>query len=173
MWLKLDHKSRILLRVKRFEEKREADRKTGRGDEAEIEALKPKTKAKAKSQDPEEWTERQIQCAIASVLDKLGVLWLHVPNEGKRDRIQGARLRAMGLKSGVPDILILEPAPNKPDVRGVAIELKRRKGGRLSENQTKWLESLRRRGFHAVVCKGYHAAIKELEELGFLKKKGV
>ena len=169
----MDHKSRILLRVKRFEEKREADRKTGKGDHSVIEALKPKPKARPKSKDSEDWTERQIQCAIASVLDRLGVLWLHVPNEGKRDRIQGARLRAMGLKSGVPDILILESAPNKPNVRGVAIELKRKKGGRLSENQTNWLESLRRRGFHAVVCKGYQSAIKELEELGFLKEKGV
>lgn len=164
----MDQKSRTLLRIRRYEEKRERERLL-----TDAPQSKGVRKSKPRSDDPDEWTERQIQCAIASVLDKLGVLWLHVPNEGKRHRIQGARLRAMGLKPGVPDILILESAPSKTNVRGVAIELKRKRGGRLSENQTKWLESLRRRGFHAVVCKGYHAAIKELEELGFLKKKGV
>jgi len=170
VWLKLDYKSRILAAVERYEKKRDVDRKTGDNDEAVAEALRPKTKAKAKSKDPEDWTERQIQCAVASILDKLEVCWCHVPNEGKRDRITGARLRAAGLKSGVPDILIFDPAPNKPGTRGVAIELKRSKGGRVSEMQEAWLNRLSRRKWHTVVCRGYAETIKELEILGYLKR---
>ena len=166
----MPHKARILERVRRFEAKREEARKDGSGDEAEAEALRPKAKAKAKSKDPEAWTERQLQCAVASVLDKLGVCWCHVPNEGKRDRIAGARLRAAGMKAGVPDILIFDPAPNKPGTRGVAIELKRSKGGRVSETQEAWLDRLSRRKWHSVVCRGYAETIKELEVLGYLKR---
>ena len=129
---------------------------------------KGKRKSKPRSKNPEEWTEQQIQCAIAGVLDKLELLWCHVPNEGKRSVIAGARLRAAGMKPGVPDILIYDSPPNLPSVKGVAIELKRFKGGRLSENQKDWLDALSKRGWHTVVCKGYSATIKTLEELGFL-----
>jgi len=168
----MDYKSRILAAVTRYENKREADRKTGDNDEDLAEALKPKTKRKPKSKNTEEWTEAQIQRAIANILDRLGICWCHVPNEGKRNKIAGSLLRASGLKSGVPDILIFEPAPNMPTVRGVAIELKRSKGGRVSENQEKWLSKLDKLGWHTAVCKGYEQAIRELEELGFLKEQG-
>lgn len=81
-------------------------------------------------------------------------------------------LRAAGLKTGVPDILIFSQAPNKPEARGIAIELKRAKGGRLSESQRDWLHKLDKAcGWYTIVCEGYSETIRELEELGFLKKK--
>ena len=162
----MDHKSRIQLRIQRFEEKREKDRKAGEDPPPE------RKKGKPRSKNPDEWTEAQTQRAVANVLDRLRVCWCHVPNEGKRDKIAGNMLRAAGLKTGVPDILIFSQAPNKPEARGIAIELKRVKGGRVSENQHKWLKDLDNLGWHTAVCKGYSATIKELEELGFLKKKG-
>lgn len=33
-------------------------------------------------------------------------LLYHIPNEGKRTAITGARLKSMGLKSGVPDVCL-------------------------------------------------------------------
>tara|TARA_Y100000310_G_scaffold248472_1_gene254302 strand:+ start:38 stop:547 length:510 start_codon:yes stop_codon:yes gene_type:complete len=168
----MDYKSRILAAVKRYETKRDKDRKTGEGDDELIRATTTKKK-KPKSKDPDEWTERQIQTAIATILNKLNVVWCHVPNEGKRDVIAGSRLRAAGLKSGVPDILIFEPAPNMPAVRGVAIELKRKKGGRLSDKQREWLDNLKRIGWHTAVCKGYAETILELERLGYIHQQGV
>jgi hypothetical protein len=162
----MDHKSRIQLRIQRFEEKREKDRKAGEDPPPE------RKKGKPRSKNPDEWTEAQIQRAVANVLDRLNVCWCHVPNEGKRNKIAGNMLRAAGLKSGCPDILVFSRAPNKPNARGVAIELKRARGGRLSENQKVFLQSLEKCGWYTEVCHGYDAAIMSLEDLGFLKKKG-
>jgi hypothetical protein len=168
----MGHKARIWQAIARYENKREADRISGAGDEEAAAAMTPKKPKRGKSSSPGEWTEHQAQCAIASLLNRLGLLWCHVPNEGKRSAVAGARLRAAGLKSGCPDILLFSPAPNKPEARGVAIELKREKGGRISEAQKEWIWRLNEAGWYATVCHGYDAAINELEELGYIKNKG-
>ncbi len=41
-------------------------------------------------------------------------LIFHIPNEGKRSRITGARLKAEGLKSGVPDFVSACPKQRIP-----------------------------------------------------------
>lgn len=63
-------------------------------------------------------------------------LMLHVPNGGKRNAAEAARLKAQGVKPGVPDIFLPIPRQGK---HGLWIELKRREGGRLSEHQTEWI----------------------------------
>lgn len=87
-------------------------------------------------------------------------LMYHVPNEGKRTGATGARMRAEGLRPGVPDICL-------PVARGgyhaLYIELKRLRGGRLSEDQRAWLSALSTAGNKAVVCRGWEAARKEIE----------
>lgn len=57
-------------------------------------------------------------------------LLYHVPNGGSRNRIEAARLQAQGVKAGVPD-LCLPVARGK--YHGLYIELKRTRGGRISE----------------------------------------
>ena len=47
---------------------------------------------------------------------------------------------------------------------GLAIELKKDKGGRVSTSQKEWLKSLEMRGFKATVAKGFDEAVKLLEE---------
>lgn len=78
-------------------------------------------------------TEDQEQRIVAQFLDLLGFRWTHCPNEGKRNVVNGARLKASGMKKGCPDILIFDPIPDSEWV-GVAIELKRSKGGKLSRS---------------------------------------
>tara|TARA_R100000365_G_C2740408_1_gene69136 strand:+ start:27 stop:524 length:498 start_codon:yes stop_codon:yes gene_type:complete len=165
----MDRKASTLRALSRYENKREADRISGAGDEEAAAALTPKKPRRAKSSDPNAWTEHQVQCSIAVVLNRLGLLWCHVPNEGKRSVVAGSRLRAAGLKSGVPDILIFSSAPNKPEAHGVAIELKRKKGGRLSETQKDWLRRLEDAGWYAVVCHGYDETMDEIKKLGYIK----
>ena len=134
----------------------------------------PKKKRRAKSDIP---TEREEQVRLAKYLDSLGLLWCHVPNEGhggrgKGAQIKGARLRAEGLKSGVPDVLIFNQCSvisDKEELHrsGCAIELKRQKGGRVSAAQKEWLEGLRRAGWVAEVCNGFEEAQKLIKELGY------
>lgn len=92
-------------------------------------------------------------------------LLYHIPNEGQRSKVTGARLRAQGLKKGVPDICL--PVPS---VRYTAlyIEMKRRTGGKVSEDQRGWIAALNRVGCRAVVCHGWDEAREEIERyLGY------
>ena len=88
-------------------------------------------------------------------------LLYHVPNEGKRRRANGARLKAEGLRAGVPDIN-LDVA--RGEYHGLRIEMKRRRGGRVSPEQAAWLEALREQGYAAVVAYGWEEAADAIEK---------
>ena len=94
-------------------------------------------------------------------------LMYHVPNGGKRSKSEAARFRAMGVKSGVPDIFL--PVKEKtrvadnssirePLYNGLYIELKRQRGGTVSVTQKQWIANLRQAGYAVEVCKGWEAA---------------
>jgi glutamate synthase domain-containing protein 2 len=112
-------------------------------------------------------TEHQETAAVIQRANLARGLWpelallFHVPNEAKRSRSVAARLKAEGMKSGVPDLIL-------PVARGVyhglAIEMKRAKGGKLSDNQSEWIQSLRREGWLAVVCEGQDVAWEVIEQ---------
>jgi hypothetical protein len=87
-------------------------------------------------------------------------LLYHIPNGGGRNLIEAAHLKAQGVKPGVPDICL--PVPS---VRYTAlyIELKRRKGGVVSDAQRGWIAALNRVGCRAVVCHGWDEAREEIE----------
>ena len=78
----------------------------------------------------------------------------HVPNEGKRKPWTGARMKAEGLKKGVPDICL--PVPRN-GYHGLYIEMKSA-GGKLRKEQKEWLERLGRNGYLAVTCHGFEEA---------------
>ena len=60
----------------------------------------------------------------------------HIPNGGHRHKATAGRLRAEGVKSGVPDICL--PVPRGP-YHGLYIEMKRMRGNDTSETQDDWL----------------------------------
>lgn len=80
----------------------------------------------------------------------------HIPNEGKRSRKNGARLKAEGLKSGVPDICL--PVA-RGGHHGLYIELKRRKDSEVTKEQLEWIADLVAQGYVAAVCRGCDEAI--------------
>ncbi len=84
----------------------------------------------------------------------------HIPNGGSRHKAEAARLKAQGVKAGVPDLCI-------PVARGgyhsLYVEMKAGKG-RVSQKQREWLELLSGQGMRAVVCYGADEAIKAIEE---------
>lgn len=84
-------------------------------------------------------------------------LLYHIPNEGKRSHKTGARMKAEGLKSGVPDICL--PVA-RGGHHGLYIELKRVKNSRVTVAQMAWIEALTRQGYVAAVCRGADEAIE-------------
>lgn len=82
--------------------------------------------------------------------------WMYAcPNGGQRAITTAKRLKATGVKAGVPDIYL--PAVRLP-YHGLYIEMKRTKRGVLSDNQKKWIAGLTGLGYYCAVCKGWQEA---------------
>jgi hypothetical protein len=105
-------------------------------------------------------TEHEEQKVVAEYLDMTGVLWYAVPNGSLRNVVVAKKLKAEGVKPGVPDIVIAEPSGG---YHGLYVELKRKKGGCISGNQKKWIDKLGSRGYLAVVCRGADEAISVID----------
>ena len=87
-------------------------------------------------------------------------LMYHVPNEGKRSAVTGARMKQAGLKSGVPDVCL--PTAHGGYV-GLYIEMKV-KPNKPTENQKQWLRALREAGHFTAVCYTWEEAKNLIEE---------
>jgi len=94
------------------------------------------------------YPEDDLQMAAARYLDLIGAKWFHVANERKTTRQAGQRLKKKGVKSGIPDIIILD---QKKGFTGLVIELKI-KGNYTTENQKKWLKTFKGLNYMAVVA---------------------
>ena len=77
-------------------------------------------------------TEHQIHCAIVALLNaraRESVIWFHPANGEARSAITGARLKRMGVKKGVPDLVFVFREGG-----ALFMEIKR-EGARLSPEQ--------------------------------------
>lgn len=79
----------------------------------------------------------------------------HIPNGGSRNAIEARHLKEQGVKPGIPDIFL--PVA-RGGYHGLYIEMKRRKGGRVSIEQKKMLLALRAQGYRVEVCRGWEEA---------------
>lgn len=95
------------------------------------------------------WAERE-----AEGRPELGLLFA-VPNGGRRDAVTGARLKAEGVRAGVPDVVL--PVARQ-GYHGLFIELKADARKRASKEQAEWLVKLESQGYLAVLCHGMEAA---------------
>lgn len=86
-------------------------------------------------------------------------LMYHIPNGGSRNKLEAANLQKQGVKPGVPDICL--PVP-RGKYHGLYIELKRTQGGKLSENQKRWLKMLAAQGHKSLCCEGWKEAAREI-----------
>lgn len=87
-------------------------------------------------------------------------LMYHVPNGGKRSKAEAGIFRAMGVKPGVPDVML--PVARQ-GYHGLYIEMKRTEGGRVSAEQRQWLDALAEQGYKTEVAYGWEQARKILE----------
>lgn len=78
----------------------------------------------------------------------------HIPNGGHRAISVAKKLKAEGVKAGVPDLFI-------PAWR-IWIEMKRTKGGNVSKEQEEWADYLRGGGYVVIIAAGARDASLQL-----------
>lgn len=83
-----------------------------------------------------------------------------IPNGGQRHKAVAARMKAEGVRAGVPDICL--PVA-RAGFHGLYLELKT-SAGTVSNAQREWLRALARQGYRAEVCKGWLAAKAVIED---------
>ena len=106
-------------------------------------------------------TEEQEQAAVmewAMLMEKqlpeLALLF-HIPNGADRHPAVAAKLKRQGVKAGVPDLFL--PVA-RGGFHGLWVEMKRQKGGRLSDEQKAWMDALNAEHYLAVRADGAEAA---------------
>jgi len=109
--------------------------------------------------------EQQIHRAVAQHLRARGVpglVWWHTPNGGTRGKVEGAILKAMGVRAGVSDFIFVHQG------KIYALELKA-DGGRASEAQMKFLHDIDAAGAFTAMPTGLDAALATIEAWGLVK----
>lgn len=102
-----------------------------------------------------------------------GLKFTHVKNETGRSA-RGSKVRNWkavfdyqdGVSPGFPDFVVILPD------RVICIELKRTKGGVVSQSQVDWLEALNEAGMGAYVCRGADEGIALIEKL-YPQRRGI
>jgi hypothetical protein len=115
-----------------------------------------------------DWKRRE------SGLEAYGLeLIIHIPNGGLRSKSEAARLKAMGVLPGVSDLFLPVMAMDDQGETygGLWIEMKGEKG-RVGVEQEKWIETMRRRGYRAVVAFGADEAIRAIAEYVGIRHAG-
>jgi hypothetical protein len=127
----------------------------------------PPKRPRRRRQEPGVPSEEAEQLELAYWLDAREVLWAHIPNGGFRHVTTAVRLKRLGVKPGVPDVLVFTPPPAYPSARGAAVELKRVNVRRASPLQQEWLVAMGAVGWCVKVCSGSQEAIAWLLSLGY------
>ena len=107
-------------------------------------------------------TEHAMQCAVIKACrylerDHPEVKYLFaIPNGGARHPAVAAKLKAEGVRRGIPDLFLPLPIPGAS--AGLWIEMKA-PGGRVTQNQDDYLRFLSEVGFTTEVCYSAQAAV--------------
>ena len=131
--------------------------------------------------------EDRLQIAVATYLDLLSrtkkFRWFHPANERKTKLIQkkngkfwtpeGTKLKAMGVKPGVPDVMIFKPkwkliGNDQVRISGLAIELKavyaNKKKNYPTPQQKEWMQYLEQVGWEVHVAYDFDTVKKIVDE---------
>lgn len=110
-------------------------------------------------------TEEAIHRAIVAhvaVRARPGVVYWHTPNGEARGPGLGGKLKALGTRAGMPDLMLLSGG------RLYALELKRERG-RLTDHQRRALSELEAAGAVTAVAYGLDDALGRLTSWGLLR----
>ena len=105
-------------------------------------------------------TEDEEQKALVEYCDLRGYPRFRIPNETfTRSWSQKRKNKALGVSAGVPDLGVIV------NNRLIFIELKRTKGGVVSDYQKAWIAHLEAANVPVRVCKGFDEAKAFIDEI--------
>lgn len=108
-------------------------------------------------------TEHEEQCLLIKWFDlqHRDKILFAIPNGGQRNLLVAKKLKAEGVRAGVPDLFLAYPTS---EWNGMFIEMKREKGGTVSQAQRLMMSSLMDYGYKCVVCHGFDEAKEEIKK---------
>lgn len=115
-----------------------------------------------------EWRDRAVNdCPELSLL-------YHIPNGGRRDSGEAARLKAEGVAAGVPDLHLPVPRYSAAEPYSKLLYLSfyceaKRLDGRLTESQRYWFRALRQQGHMVIVGFGWRHIAEQV--LSYLRRE--
>lgn len=115
-------------------------------------------------------TEKVEQIRFVTWLKKMGYRVSASANGGSRNYLEAVNLKRMGVSAGFPDIEVPWPCGG---FHGFYLEMKREKGGRVSELQLEWLNYLREKGYYAEVARGFEEAKRLFNHYISFEKKAI
>jgi len=133
----------------------------------------PENHAIMNASGPSELSE---QIRLVARLERAGIVFFHVPNGGRRSRVEAITLKKSGVRRGVPDLVIPVPPAQlhcsrcmRPAVVGAVVELKRADGkpSDVRVEQRHWLELFEANGWLAIVAFGADDAAEQLRRGGY------
>jgi len=118
--------------------------------------------------DPRNPSEHSLQVKLLGIIEvgkaHPDITVIAIPNAGKRSWKTGKAMKAEGLTKGAPDLAIL-----MPDAVTFWLEMKKRKGGRVSDAQLGFAAKCKRLGHSYAVAHTLHDAVAILIGWGVLK----
>jgi hypothetical protein len=116
---------------------------------------------------PRNDAETQLQAAViehVKLRARKGVLWFHVPNGEHRTKATGAKLKRMGVRAGVADLVFILP----PNGEACFLELKA-DGGRPSDSQLQFATDCESAGAAYAIAWDLEHALTMLEAWRVIK----
>nr|CAB4128814.1 VRR-NUC domain containing protein [uncultured Caudovirales phage] len=114
-------------------------------------------------------SEHGEQAALVRRLRKARLRFAAMVNGAHVTKKQAAKLVAEGLEKGAPDIVIFDPPPLVGGCVGTVVEMKREGApdSDLRDEQRKFLQDLRDRGWWVIIGRGCMEAWDKLREAGY------
>ncbi|MEB2621432.1 VRR-NUC domain-containing protein [Pseudomonas sp. YuFO8] len=116
---------------------------------------------RAKSVDREGLEQAALMPELRARMPEVADLIFHVPNGGHRVKAVAAKLKAQGVKAGIPD-LVLPMA--RGGFFGLYIEFKATPpyDAAISDSQHERIRKLNTQGYLAAVCRGHFDAMEQI-----------
>lgn len=90
-----------------------------------------------------------LQCKRYGVHEQL---LFAIPNGGQRNIVTAKRMKDEGVRAGIPDLFLAVP---RGKFHGLFVEMKKQRGGVVSESQKACMEMLSANGYCVTVCHGF------------------